>query len=380
MVGNKEVVLFTQEKNYCIKHRNSLDQLENKKKLRLYGVVTGLSVISQRFARNTPEVEIRNHFARTIDFNEFIVLTKDLKDSKIGFAVNKDIAFSIFQEYNLVYMTIADIVLINAYWDYVSRDKRTIIGYLDTLNGFLVYMMVGDGNVHQFLQRKSIKPDMFGSSSTEDKIKELAEEELKNIINLESKRINGENIEYAIAGLNDDFERIFHATINIQKKESLHRFFVNERTVLYKKAVVAMLFLGAVFDATLVPQYFSLQRKLGIANKRLSSVQRYIDMENKAIKRLYVEKGKTIVLQDKIDLSKLSKILNHINILPPGKVVYKSSKGNEIVDLYYVNRNILAQKYYQILKKNRNIGVQLLINPTMSIADIHVVIPKSVLR
>ena len=380
MVGSKEVVLFTQEKNYCIKHKNTLDQIGNKRKLRLYGVITGLSIISQKFAKNATEAEIRNHFARTIDFNEFVVITKDVGSVRIGYAINRDVAFSLYKEYGLIQMTIADVVILNAYWDYVNMDKHTILGYLDVVNGFLVYQIVGRGEIYQFLQRKSIKVDIFGRSSiSEEKIKKNAEVELKNIVKLESQRVGGE-VDYVIAGLNDEYDRLFHAAINIPKKESLHKFFVNEKAILYKKGFLSLLALGVAADVMLAPQYFSLQKRLKMAENRLTRIQNYISREDSVIKNLYVQKGKTIVLQDRIDLSKLSRILNDINILPPGKVVYKNMPKDIVVDMFYVNHNILAQKYYRILKKNKNIRVELFINPTMTVARIHVVIPKEVLR
>lgn len=377
----KEVVLFTQEKSYCIKHNCSLETLKERgnRKNKFYGVMTGLAVISQKFDKTATELEIKNYFSRTTDFQDFILITKDVGHSKIGFVINKDIAYSVYKENDLIYLSIADIILLNAYSKYINRDEYTIIGYLDKANAYLVYQIVGGNSVYQFLQRKSVKIDMYSSSISEEQLIELTMTEIKSIIKLEQQRTD-KKINYVIAGINDSYDKIFSSAINVPKKESLHKAFINEKSLYYKKSIIGLAIAGAMFDVLLVPKYFQLKKEMSVTNNKVNRIQNYIGKENRVIKKLYIEKGKTIVLQDKIDISKISKILNDINILPPGKIIYKDTPNSINVDMYYVNSNILAQKYYNVLRQNRKIQVQLFINPTMTIARIHVVIPKEVVR
>ncbi len=379
MRSSKEVVLFTQDKSYCIKHNCSLENFEHRKKSRLYGVMTGLAVLSQKFDKSATELEIKNYFSRTTDFQDFILIVKDIGKTKIGFVVNKDIAYSLYRENDLIYLSIADIILLNAYSKYIKKDEYTIIGYFDKENAYLVYEIVGNDGIYQFLQRKSVKIGMYNSSIPEEQLIRLAINEIENIIKLEQQRTD-KKIKYVIAGVNDSYDKIFTAAINIPKKESIHKAFVNEKTLFYKKGIISLALIGAVLDALLVPKYFHLKENIMIANNKLNRIQSYINKENQLIKKLYIEKGKTIVLQDKIDISKISQILNDINILPPGKIVYKDTPNSINVDMYYIDSNILAQKYYNVLKRNKKIQVQLFINPTMTIARIHVIIPKEAVR
>jgi len=380
-VTEKEVVLFTQEKNFCIKHNCPIEDIDEKerKRIRFYGVMTGLSVVSQKFSKTADEVEIKNHFSRVTDFSEFITIVKRVGNIQLGSAVNRDIAFTIFKEYNLTSFALADIVLLNAYSDYVEKEEYTVIGYLDKVNGFLVYMIVGNGDIYQLIQRKHLKADLYSSKVSEDKVIELAEKELNNIIKMEKERVKTE-ISYVIAGLNDSFDRIIKSATSVAKNESLHKDFLNEKVFLYKQITIAVAIVSLIIELGYIPRYFQYERDLRSVNSRLNEIHRYLEKEDRIIKDLYVEKGKTIVLQDQIDISKLSKILRNINILPPGKIVYKNTKDAIEIDMYYVHHIILAQKYYNILKKNKKIGVQLFINPNMTVAKIHVVIPKGVLH
>jgi len=375
MATAKEVVFFTQSRTYCFPSGCTIDEL-NKKRKKLYGVLSGLSVVPYEFDLDADDDEMLAYIKRDMEADEVIISQEKLKDKIAVFAINKEVAKEIFETHGLSYLIISDILLLETYKDNLNDNKISIVGYLDPLNAMLSYMIIGKGTMYQAVQRKEA-PN--AGILDKDEVIQHFKREIEQIAKMESDRA-GESVEYLIAGLNTSYDSLIRTVYQVSPKKGLQTALIDKRAVLYKKTAIVAAIAGFVFDMTLIPKYFHTKREISIMDKKIERLNSYIAKEKEIIKQLYKEKGKTIVLQDKIDIAKISKILKDINVLPPGKVVYKDTNNAILVDMYYVNNNILAQKYYYELKKNPKIQVSLFINPTFNISRIHVAIPKEVVR
>ena len=370
----KVAVVFINENGYCISENKIAENLDVDR-VKLYAAVTATRININRAKRVLTIQEAEDIFRESLSTDEVGVILREFDDETIAFGTKLYLLEDYFEKYNIARLGSLDLALWDAYKDQ-ANDDPLIVGVVDPGHGFLSYEIINRTKILETTIRKKVVSEAIVIKNQEKAIN-YARETIEAVASQESERY-GKKVNYIVAGVNDSYKKLESAIFSIEKAESFHRYFIDENIYLYKKILVGATvasFLGALY---LVPENIYMSRKRSEIQQRIRDAHSYIQKQKAHIKWLYTVKGKTIILRDNINLRKLAKTLGYLYTLPPDKAIYKTDRHNVNVTMLY-NNVILAQMYYDELKKNRHIRVTLEIGKNFNTAKVKIKIPKEYL-
>ncbi len=370
----KVAVVFINENGYCISENKIVENLDIDK-VKLYAAVTATRINVNRTKGILTAQEAEDIFRESLSTDEVGVITREFEGETIAFGTKLYLLEDYFEKYNIARLGSLDLALWDAYKDSAGRDPL-IVGVVDPGHGFLSYEIINNTGIMETTIRKKVVSEAIVIKNQEKAIN-YARETIESVANQESERY-GKKVNYIVAGINDSYKRLESAIFSIGKSESFHRYFIDENVYLYKKVLIGMGVAGFLGVLYLVPENLYMSKKVQVTEQKIRDAQSYIQKQKKHIKWLYKIKGKTIILEDNINLRKLAETLGYLYALPPDKAIYKTDRHNVRITMLY-NNVILAQMYFNEIRKNKHIRVTLEVGKNFNTAKVIIVIPKQYL-
>lgn len=287
-----------------------------------------------------------------------------VKDKQYVYIDDRDFIRTLIRDYNTYALTRIEQIFYQANKAIIESDKTVLIAIYNTVSKELVFQIFKNG---------ILITKITGYKATGRLYPVLNQETVKELLEVISQEHNVNIDDFIIYGYNKPYNELIKVINSIKYKNTYNIVFEDSKTILLKKAILMAMFFTSLYPVFFLGTYIKNNIIIGYQKGQINKTKEIISHLESIKKDLYIQKGKTIILEDEIDFKKIAGYIYPINYTQPKTIDYNTDKQGLNISVLYDNA-VLAYAVHQVLEKNK-IQNTYYITPDTKQAKIDIKIP-----